>query len=98
MLVKAVLTAAVVLAAASWPGFATAQDAPKDKSAAGCEQFSWSVTRERAWFKDSKLARRASGVRLRKIDRAVDLALEPTNNPEFFLPPERKPQPHSFSG
>jgi len=83
---KAMLTAAVMLAAGSCPDFATAQEAPKDKSAAGCDQLSWSVARERAWFNDAKLTHRTSGARLRKIDRAVELGLEPTKKVEFFLP------------
>jgi hypothetical protein len=95
---KAMLTAAVMLAAGSCPDFATAQEAPKDKSAAGCDQLSWSVARERAWFNDAKLTHRTSGARLRKIDRAVELGLEPTKKVEFFLPPERTPKPHSFGG
>jgi hypothetical protein len=77
---------------------AIAQDAPKDQSAARCDQLSWSVARERAWFNDDKLTRRVSGARLRKIDRAVELTLVPTKKVTFFLPPGRQPQPDSFSG
>jgi hypothetical protein len=92
------LIAALALVAASGQELVSAQETAKDKSASGCEQFSWSVARERAWFNDSRLAHRASGARLRKIDRAVELALEPTKKVKFFLPPERTPQSHSFSG
>jgi hypothetical protein len=90
--------AAAVVLAPSRPSFVTAQEVARDKVAAGCDQLSWSVARERAWFDDTKLAHRASGARLRKIDRAVELALEPTKKVKLFLPPERALKPHSFSG
>lgn len=54
--------------------------------------------RERAWFADKGLSRRASGARLTKIDRAVELSLEPLIRVELFLPPGVKSKPHTFSG
>ncbi len=34
----------------------------------------------------------------RGIDRAVELELRPTPSVKFFLPPEKKPKPDSFTG
>ena len=80
------------------PGFAIAQEVGKNGGADLCDRLSWSLARERAWFNDAKLPHRPSGVRLRKIDRAVDLALLPTTKVQFFLPPTQPPRPDSFSG
>jgi hypothetical protein len=88
----------VLLFAAARPDFASAQAAGQNDATAGCNHLSWSVASEREWFSDPKLARRVSGARLRKIDRAVELALEPTRQTHFFLPPERPPSPDSYSG
>lgn len=89
---------AVALAAVVLPDFVFADEAPKDQGDAGCSKLPWSVARERAWFNDAQLAHRASGARMRKIDRAVELDLQPTPKVKFFLPPERKPKTDSFSG
>ena len=76
-----------------------AQDAAKqEQSAGGCAGFSWPVTRERAWFDDARLPRRATGARLKRIDRAVALDLKPTREVQLFLPPVRRPRTDSFSG
>lgn len=77
--------------------------APSDRDstnqgASGCDSFAWPIARERAWFDDAKLARRASGARLSRIDRAVDLSLRPTSKIRFFMAPEHAPGAHSFSG
>ena len=77
---------------------ATQNQPAKKTEASGCDHFSWPIDRERAWFEDSNLTHRASGVRLSKIDRAVDLALQPTKDVKFFLAPERAPKPDSYSG
>ena len=37
-------------------------------------------------------------MRLSRIDRAVDLTLEPSDKVHFFLPPETTPRPGSYSG
>jgi len=77
---------------------ASAEGAGQGDATAGCDRLSWSLASEREWFSDPKLARRVSGARLRKIDRAVELALQPTRETHFFLPPERQPSPNSYSG
>ncbi len=79
-------------------GTASGQEAAKNGGADSCDRLSWSLARERAWFNDAGLPRRLSGVRLRKIDRAVNLGLLPTTKVQFFLPPQQPPQPDSFSG
>ena len=71
---------------------------PKDQGSSGCDSFAWPITRERAWFDDAKLARRASGARLSRVDRAVELSLLPTKNVRFFLAPERAPGPDRYGG
>ncbi|MGO9420894.1 hypothetical protein [Roseiarcus sp.] len=73
------------------------QSAPREK-AAGCEAFAWPVANERSWFADQNLRRTVSDVRLSRIDRAVDLTLEPSRTVHFFLPPENRPPPDSYSG
>jgi len=88
----------VSLFAAARPDFVSAQGAGQSDATAGCNHLSWSVASEREWFNDPKLAHRISGARLRKIDRAVELALEPTKEMHLFLPPERQPSPDSYSG
>jgi len=67
-------------------------------SGGGCDAFAWPVSNERAWFADKKLRHSASGVRLTRIDRAVELQLIPTRSIQFFLPPEQVPPPDSYSG
>jgi hypothetical protein len=93
-----IATLAVALFFSGCPNLALAQQAAADASRAACNKFSWSVDNERAWFADKGLARRASGSRLKRIDRAVELSLESSDRAEFFLPPEVRPKPHSFSG
>lgn len=78
-----------------------AQSSEHERSATsdkGCGAFAWSIRDERAWFGDTRLPRRDSGARLRKINRAVELDLRPTAKVDFFLPPARKPKDNSFSG
>lgn len=67
-------------------------------SGSGCDAFAWPVSNERAWFTDKKLRRSASGVRLARIDRAVELQLMPTRSIQFFLPPNQVLPPDSYSG
>ncbi len=64
----------------------------------GCDAFAWPVAEERAWFADQNLRRRPTGARLSRIDRAVQLTLQPTQSVHFFLPPERTPRQDSYSG
>jgi hypothetical protein len=64
----------------------------------GCDAFAWPVAGERAWFADQNLRRRPTGARLSRIDRAVELTLEPTQSVHFFLPPEKTPRRDSYSG
>ena len=73
------------------------QQAQQDQNAA-CSGFAWPLDRERTWFDDTKLPRRESGARLRRINRAVELALKPTSKVHFFLPPLQPPRPDSYSG
>lgn len=64
----------------------------------GCGAYGWSVQRAEGWFADAKLPQRASGSRLRRIDRAVALDLQPLSHFQFFLPPEMKAQAGSYAG
>jgi hypothetical protein len=83
----------------SWLGLAAADEAPPgETAAAGCGAFVWSIERERAWFAEAKLPRRASGARLSRIDRAVELSLLPTKTVRFFMAPGRAPAADSYSG
>jgi hypothetical protein len=77
---------------------ALGQEATKPSDRTDCEKLSWRVDRERDWFADKNLPHRASGARLRRIDRTVDLALRPARQVDLFLPPDVKPRPNSFSG
>jgi hypothetical protein len=101
----------IALALALTPsGWARAQDAAKDaaaqdsskdaskgKSEAACDHFAWPIAREKAWFA-GKLRPAPSGERVAKSDEGILLALKPTESFDFFLAPERKPKPDSFSG
>jgi hypothetical protein len=64
----------------------------------GCAAIGWSVKNEQSWFADKKLKQRPSGVRLKQIDRAVDLEMRPLKQVTFFLPPEKKPKADSYAG
>ncbi len=92
----AVCLSSVDLAAAD--DAAPSDRASADQGASGCDSFAWPIARERAWFDDAKLARRASGARLSRIDRAVELTLLPTKKVRFFMAPERAPGPDRYSG
>ena len=72
--------------------------APPARADDGCAALGWSVQREMAWFADPKLTHRTSGARLRRIDRAVTLSLEPVKRVNFFLPPAIAPNPGSYAG
>jgi hypothetical protein len=63
-----------------------------------CGAMGWSVKNEQSWFADKNLPRRASGARLKRIDRAVDLELKPLKQATFFLPPKKKPKDGSYAG
>lgn len=63
-----------------------------------CDAFAWPVSNERAWFDQKTLRRGVSGVRLSRIDRAVEMTLQPTRTVQFFLPPAKAPSPDSYSG
>jgi hypothetical protein len=64
----------------------------------GCAAIGWSVKNEQGWFADKKLPRRASGSRLRRIDRAVTLDLKPLKQVQFFLPPAKAVKAGSYAG
>ncbi len=95
-----ILVLAVVagLSAFAVAGAAQPLDQASMERGSGCDAFPWSVDHERKWFADAKLRHSNSGVRLSRIDRAVDLKLVPTKSVAFFLPPERTPKPNSYSG
>ena len=96
MLKPVATLAAIAFVLSNYPAFG--QEAPKPSDRTDCENFSWRVDRERDWFAENNLPRRASGARLRRIDRAVDLSLRPARQVDLFLPPDVKPRPNSFSG
>jgi hypothetical protein len=82
--------ALAILIASLFAGPALADD--------GCGAIGWSVQNEKNWFADAKLPVRASGSRLRRIDRAVALDLKPLDSVTFFLPPATRPAPHTYAG
>jgi hypothetical protein len=105
MLARALCAAcAFAFAVAASSRFAAAGEAePRDRassaaSARGCDAFAWPVSNEQAWFAAKNLRHSASGVRLSRIDRAVELKLAPTKSIQFFLPPEHVPPPDSYGG
>ncbi len=77
---------------------ARATDQTSHEKAAACDGFAWPVSNERAWFAAKTLRHSASGVRLARIDRAVDLRLEPSDKVRFFLPPQETSPPDSYGG
>ncbi len=77
---------------------ASAVERPSHGTGAACDGFSWPVSNERAWFAARNLRHSASGVRLSRIDRAVELTLKPSDKVQFFLPPQKTPRHGSYSG
>jgi hypothetical protein len=63
-----------------------------------CGAIGWSVKNAQSWFAEKNLPHRVSGVRLRRIDRAVDLELKPLKQAVFFLPPKMKPKDGTYAG
>src|SRR5579883_1218236 len=90
----AVLALALLAAA---PAAADDAASKNDGHAAACGHFAWPIAREKAWFA-GKLPMAHSGERVAKSDEGVLLALKPTKTFKFFLAPEHKPSPDSFSG
>jgi hypothetical protein len=84
--------------ATALPMMAEPLDNIPSERAAGCDAFRWTVANERAWFTGKNLRQSASGVRLSRIDRAVELTLKHTKSIQFFLPPMKAPDPDSYSG
>ena len=64
----------------------------------GCAAIGWSVKNEQGWFADKNLPQRVSGTRLRRIDRAVKLALRPLKQVQFFLPPAKAAKGGTYAG
>lgn len=64
----------------------------QDKNA--CDQFKWSVARERAWFA-GEVKPAAAGATI-VVGQAYEVALEPVDSVAFRLPPERAPKPGGF--
>jgi hypothetical protein len=77
----------LVLALALVSGGARAQDKT------GCDQFKWSIARERGWFADVKPA--ASGAAI-AVGQGYAVALQPSDSVAFAKPPERAPKAGSF--
>ena len=90
--------AAIALGFSCSPNIGLAQHAGESSDRAACGQFSWPIGRERAWFADKQLPLRASGARLRRIERAVEHTLVPSERVHFFLPPKVEPKARSFGG
>jgi hypothetical protein len=63
----------------------------QDKNA--CDQFKWSIARERGWFADVKPA--ASGAAI-AVGQGYAVALQPSDSVAFAKPPERAPKAGSF--
>jgi hypothetical protein len=99
-----VVVALAWVVAGGGPDFAAAAETSSGEQALaerpeqGCEAFAWPIVREQAWFNDARLARRNSGARLSRIDRAVELALVPMNKARFFMAPERPVSAEGYSG
>jgi hypothetical protein len=89
----ATLAAAIMAPCSAWP-----DDAPKPSdTASGCDKFAWSIAHEREVL-SSEMPATPSGTRILKKDKSfhVDLTLE--KKTDFFLAPERKPKPGTYSG
>ena len=84
-----------VSAAAADESTASAGGRNADKA---CSGLAWPVKRERDWFANPDLQRRESSVRLKRIDRAVDLLLKPAEKVDYFLPPPVALQAGAYSG
>jgi hypothetical protein len=65
---------------------------------AECGEISWPVGRDRDAFARKDLPQRASGARLRRIDRAVELSLKQPEDVELFMRPAVAPDKQRFSG
>jgi hypothetical protein len=83
---RSILALAFVLGLAG--GGAEAQDNN------ACDQFKWSIARERGWFADAKPA--ASGAPI-AIGQGYSVALRPSDSVAFAKPPERALKAGSFA-
>jgi hypothetical protein len=88
---------ALTLAAFGAPQFACADQAPAP-AGQGCAALGWPLAREDGWFADSRLPHRVSGARLRRIDRAVQLDLQPDDKLQFFLSPAKPLRTGGYGG
>jgi hypothetical protein len=59
-----------------------------------CDQFKWSVARERGWFATG-VRPAASGATI-AAEQGYAVTLQPSGSVAFRLPPERAPKPDSF--
>ncbi|WP_119274157.1 hypothetical protein [Taklimakanibacter deserti] len=81
-------TALAALALCVLAAAAQAEEAP------ACTQFKWPLAAERSWFEAGKLTELQSGASVGEAaDGAFDLALKPSAEVSFALPPEGKPKP-----
>ncbi|MGU3540717.1 hypothetical protein [Methylobacterium sp. A54F] len=65
---------------------------------AACSRFDWLLVREEAWFSAPGLARVASGEQVAREMPGAVLALKPTAEVAFPVPPSREPGPGTFGG
>lgn len=65
---------------------------------AACTAFDWPLMREMAWFEAPSLARLSSGDALPGAMPGAVLALKPSEEVAFPVPPSRKPAAGSFGG
>lgn len=61
-------------------------------------RFRLAGSRRTRLVRGPEFCRKTTGARLARIDRAVELTLEPTRSVHFFLPPEETPRQDSYSG
>ncbi|PIU04129.1 MAG: hypothetical protein COT28_19085 [Methylobacterium sp. CG08_land_8_20_14_0_20_71_15] len=65
---------------------------------AACTAFAWPLLRELAWFEAPGLPRKASGDTLPAEMPAAVLALKPTGEVAYPVPPSRPPAADSYGG
>ena len=90
--------ALLALAGALAPGVVGMRVAFAASSDAECEEIGWPVNKDRDEFAASDLPQRPSGARLKRIDRAVELALKRPDHVQLFLRPEVALDKQRFSG
>lgn len=72
--------------------------AAQDHAQAACAGFSWSLTREQAWFQAPSLPKLDSGATLPPDAPSAVLRLKPAAQAELPTAPTREPKPGTYAG